>query len=328
MVFELLSAAALTAATPAASLPQSSVAKAPEDLAAEANADTVEAPADRFSRMTVPVTIEGEGPFRFMIDTGSQSTVVTRSLSKKLGLPVVGNAIVVGMASQVPVELVALDGLEFAARTFDGLEVPLLEKRHVGADGILGLDSLQDLRVLIDFRDGSIAVNDAKQLGGNRGYEIVVRARHRLGRLIITRADIDGVNTAVIIDTGAQNSIGNMALRDRLRAKHRETIRTTDVNGFDIFGELDFARNLRIKDIQLSNLPILFSDGPAFEQLGLHKKPAMILGMRDLRVFDRIAIDFAQRKVLFDVPSGVGYRRRMDFGGFASRIDPDRPLAN
>lgn len=289
-------------------------------LVPSADAQLLDAAADRYDRMTVPVTIEGQGPFRFMIDTGAQATVVTRQLGDRLGLQPAGRAIVVGMASRVPVDLVRLDGLEFAARVIDNLAVPALEARHVGADGILGLDSLQDLRVMIDFRDGTIAVDTARALGGNTGYDIVVRARNRLGRLIITEASIDGVRTAVIVDTGAQGSIGNMALMRRLRARQREQGSSTDVNGISLTGAVDFARSLRIKDMELSNLAIMFADSPAFEALGLADRPAMVLGMRELRVFDRVAIDFEARTVLFDVPAASGYRPRMNFGVNPTRL--------
>ncbi|MXP45013.1 aspartyl protease family protein [Allopontixanthobacter sediminis] len=259
--------------------------------------------SDRYERMTVPVTVEGQGPFRFMIDTGSQATVVTRGLSDRLHLEIVGNAIVVGMASRVPVQLVELNGLEFAARVFDNISAPLLEAHHIGADGILGLDSLQDMRVMIDFRDETIAVDTAKELGGNRGYEIVVRARRKLGRLIITDAVIDGVSTAVIIDTGAQASIGNLALRRKLRGSDQGASTATDVNGNTIAGNVVVARSLRIQTMQLSHTAITFADSPAFDELGLGRRPALILGMSNLRMFDRVAIDFNSRQVLFDLPS-------------------------
>ena len=269
---------------------------------------TVDGITDYYERMTVPVTIGGEGPFRFMIDTGAQATVVTRGLSERLALKSLGQATVVGMASRRQVELVQLDGLEFAARTFDDIHAPLLEARHVGADGILGLDSLQDLRVLIDFRAGTIAVDDAEALGGDRGYEIVVRARRKLGRLIIADALIDGVKTAVVIDTGAQGNLGNPVLQKRLRAQKQEQVRSTDVHGVDLIGNLDFVERLKIDRFELANVPVAFADGPAFAALGLDKKPALILGMRDLRLFDRVAIDFGSRTVLFDLPPDVGDR--------------------
>ncbi|AKM07806.1 retroviral-like aspartic protease family protein [Pelagerythrobacter marensis] len=281
---------------------------------ASAGGETIESRTDYFQRMTVPVTIAGRGPFRFMIDTGSQATVVTRGLKDMLALPSLGSATVVGMASAREVELVQLDGLEFAARTFDDIHAPLLEARHIGADGILGLDSLQDLRVLIDFRENTISVDDAEALGGNRGYEIVVRARRKLGRLIIANARIDGVRTAVVIDTGAQGNLGNIALQQRLRARKREEVRTTDVHGTELVGNLAIVRNLKIDDFQLTNVPVAFADGPAFTALGLADTPALVLGMRDLRLFDRVAIDFESRTVLFDLPYGAARRPYYSYG--------------
>jgi len=288
---------------------------------AGAGGETIESRTDYYQRMTVPVTIGGEGPFRFMIDTGAQATVITRGLSDQLALKSLGTATVVGMASAQQVELVEVDGLEFAARTIDNLHAPLLEAHHVGADGILGLDSLQDLRVLIDFREGTIAVDDAKALGGNRGYEIVVRARHKLGRLIIADAEIDGVDTAVVIDTGAQGNTGNLELQRKLRAKKLGVVRSTDVHGVELVGNLDFADYLEIDDIRINNLPIAFADGPAFAALDLDRRPALILGMRDLRIFDRIAIDFESRKVLFDLPPGIDRRGpSIEPGSLPSRL--------
>lgn len=292
---------------PAPTAPAQSIALV-DELAQAADNVTIEGATDYYERMTVPVTIAGEGPFRFMIDTGAQATAVTRGLSEKLALKPLGNAFVVGMASIQQVPLVELDGLEFAARTFDDLHAPLLEARNVGADGILGLDSLQDLRVLIDFREGTIRVDDAEALGGDRGYEIVVRARRKLGRLVIADAQIDGVRTAVVIDTGAQGNLGNLALQERLRASKLEQVSSTDVHGAVLVGDLDFVNRLVIDGFQLNNLPVAFADGPAFAALGLDRKPALILGMRDLRLFDRVAIDFESRTVLFDLPQGIAGR--------------------
>lgn len=320
--FHALAAAALaTAPTPAVDpVLTAEVASGTDPLAPTIDAELLDAKADRNERMTVPVTIEGQGPFRFMIDTGAQATVVTRQLGDRLGLAPAGRATVIGMASRAPVDLVRLDGLEFAARVIDNLAVPALEAQHVGADGILGLDSLQDLRVMIDFREETIAVDTAKALGGNTGYEIIVRARHRLGRLIITEATIDGVRTAVIVDTGAQGSIGNQALMNRLRAKQREQGTAIDVHGGALTGAVDFARSLRIKDMEISNLVIMFADSPAFQALGLHNRPALVLGMRELRVFDRVAIDFEARTVLFDMPKSAAPRSRMNLGVVPSRL--------
>ena len=283
-------------------------AQAPAASAASPTPDIIQAQRDRYERMTVPVTINGRGPFRFLVDTGAQATVVTARVTDDLGLVPTGRATLVAMASRTAVETIALDGLEFAGRRFNNLTTPLLRDRDIGADGIIGLDSLQDLRVILDFRADAITVSDAP-LGTGDGYEIVVRARRRLGQMIITDARIDGVRTAVIIDTGSWHSLGNLALQRKLRAEHSDSMVSTDVAGASIRSDIAVLNDLRIGPLGLSSLPVGFTDSPAFAALGLADKPALILGIGNLRPFDRVAIDFSSRRVLFDVPKTAGADR-------------------
>lgn len=264
---------------------------------------------DRHERMTVPVTVDGAGPYRFLIDTGAQATVVTHEMVDDLALRRSGTAMLVAMGSSKRVETIELDELEFANRTVSGLIAPLLHAHHIGADGILGLDSLQDMRVLIDFRERRMLVADAASLGGNSGYEIVVRARPKLGQMIITDARVNGVKTSVIIDTGAQNTIASPALVAKLRGRRGEQVTSVDVLGTTLLSQSMMVRSLQMGDIVMTNVPVAITDSPIFEALGLEKKPALVLGIGNLRVFNRVAIDFPTRRILFDVPQEYGRGR-------------------
>ena len=62
------------------------------------------------------------------------------------------------------------------------------------------------------------------------------------------------------------------------------------------------AKSLVIDSINFSNVIIAYADAPPFTVLGLAEKPALFLGMRDMRSLDRIAIDFSTRRIYFDVP--------------------------
>ncbi len=258
---------------------------------------------ERHQRLTIPVTIDGSGPYNFMVDTGSQATAITHGINEELDLEHLGTATLVGMASRRSVDLVELEELGLGSRTIYNLSAPILNREHVGADGIIGLDTLQDMRVLIDFRNETIAVADAEQEYSSRGFEIIVKARTKLGQLLITDAEIEGVKATVIIDTGAQTSLGNKVLQRRIRAKRQEDITTTDVNGVSMVGEWAIAREIKIEGLTLKNMPIAFADAPAFEALGLGDKPVISLGMQHLKIFNRVAIDFSKKRVLFDLPS-------------------------
>lgn len=273
-------------------------------------AEVIAAERDRYERMTVPVTVNGAGPFRFLVDTGAQATVITARVTDVLGLVPTGHATLIAMASRSAVDTVEIDGLEFAGRRFGGLTAPLLRDRDIGADGIIGLDALQNLRVILDFRRDTISVT-GPPASAYEAYEIVVRARRKLGQMIITDARIDGVRTAVIIDTGSWHSLANPALRRRLRARGADPQVATDVTGAELRSAVGIVRELRIGPLTLAGLALGFADSPVFAALGLERTPALLLGIGNLRPFDRVAIDFASRRVLFDVPPGAG-RGRLD----------------
>jgi len=266
---------------------------------------------DRHNRMTVPVQIGTHGPFRFLIDTGSERTVLSRQIATAMSLPIAGNGIVVGVAGSQAVELVDVEEISLGKRTYYTLTAPLLEQQHIGADGIVGLDSLQDQRVLIDFPRDTIVIGDAASLGGSRGFEIMVNARRRSGQLIMTNALVDGVHTDIVIDTGSDSSIGNMALRNAL-TRRRQAQQTVlySVTGQQLSADLIMASTIEVSGLQLHNTFLAFADSPAFHRLGLVKRPAMLLGMAQLRMFQRIAIDFAKRRILFDLPAEVASANR------------------
>ncbi len=266
---------------------------------------------ERNNRLTVPVMIQGTGPYNFMIDTGSQATAVTHEINTLLGFTPLGTATLVGMASRRPVDIVEVEHLTVGSHDIYDLVAPVLNRTHVGADGIIGLDSLQDFRVLIDFREGSIAVEDvSSKKPSNNGFEIIVRAKQEMGQLLITDAVVEGVKAVVIIDTGAQASLANLALRDKLRAKRAEEVTTTDVNGVSMIGQLSTVRSLTIQGLSLRDVPLTFADAPAFDALGLHDTPVLALGMQHLKMFDRVAIDFSNKRILFDVPRDVARELR------------------
>ncbi|MEQ1496399.1 MAG: retroviral-like aspartic protease family protein [Novosphingobium sp.] len=269
-----------------------------------AEIDVIQTKDDKFARLTVPVRIGAFGPFQFMIDTGSQNTVISTGVASTIGVPIGNKVKVIGVAGSEMVDTVEIDEIMLGRRSYYGVLSPLLERADIGADGIIGLDSLQGQRVQIDFKKGVMAVADAKSLGGNRGFEIVVTARRRSGQLIMTNAVVDGIKVQVVIDTGSDTSIGNRALQRQLSKRGMQgTTTLKSVTGQTITADIGVAKRLQIQDAVFGNVLIAYADSPHFAALGLDKEPSLFLGMRDLRQLDRIAIDFSTRKIYFDLPS-------------------------
>jgi predicted aspartyl protease len=119
----------------------------------------------------------------------------------------------------------------------------------------------------------------------------------------MTNAVIDGVRTNVIIDTGADTSVGNRALQQALSQRNSGSqITLLSATGQTLTAELGFPRKLSIGSIDITNLLVAYADTPVFTVLELDKKPTLLLGMRELRLFKRIAIDFNSRRVYFALP--------------------------
>ena len=109
-----------------------------------------------------------------------------------------------------------------------------------------------------------------------------------------------------MLDTGAALSIGNAALRARLAKKGMlkviGPISLVSVTGEPLNGELAIVRRLEIGGATLERLAVVFAEAHTFRQLKLDRKPAMLLGMNGLRVFEQVAIDFAGRRLSLVLP--------------------------
>lgn len=267
---------------------------------------------DRSERMTVQVQVNGSTAVPFIVDTGSERTVIANDLAKRLLLESGPQLTLATISGKAVVNSFFIERLTTAAVNLEGLEAPGLERSNLGAYGLLGIDSLEDNRVLLDFAKQTMDVLPSPKGRGTSKLEngmIVVTAKRKAGRMIISSAKIDGMRVDIILDTGAQSSMGNAALRDKLRRRHRTIdyipVQMRSVTGSTLVGEFTQIQEIEVGGLTMTNLPITFADNYAFTALKLQDRPAILLGMDALRLFDRVMIDFGNRRVGFDLPSGV-----------------------
>ena len=272
-----------------------------------ADSETVAYLPDETSRMTVPVNITGSGPYRFLVDTGSERTIISRELAQQLRLEPGATAVVHSMTEVSDIRTAIIPSLDLGVRRVRNIHAPMLERRHLGAEGLLGIDSLQSQRVVLDFVRGEMTISPSRREEG-RWPEgtIVVNARSRYGHLMLVDASFDGERVYVIVDTGAQITVANNALRRRLERRRRLgpllPVEITSVTGGTIDAEYGIAGRITIGGAGIRNLPVAFADANPFRQLDLLDRPAMLLGMDALQLFDRVSFDFASRRVRLLLP--------------------------
>ncbi len=316
-----LIAAVLSAAT-ATSAPAQSLMNALDTIAQHhpvddrTQADDVKMRKDMNERMTVAVRLGGTGPFRFLVDTGADRTSISSAVAARLGLEA-GEAVslhtVTGMST---VQTATVPDLQLSKSRLRVVDAPILDAANMGADGILGTDSLRSQRVMFDFDKNIMTIVPSEQrIVPSRDGSVVVTGRLRNGRLIVTNAIADGQRITVVLDTGSQVSVGNDALR--LRLGNAGLVRSTgaidleSVTGDTMEGEYTFVKKLEVGEVTLANLAVVFADAHTFKKLGLEDHPALLLGMNALRAFKKVSIDFANKKLRLMLPETGQLDQRM-----------------
>ena len=256
------------------------------------------------SRMTVEVTVNGRGPYHFVVDSGADTTAVGLKVARDLQLPLGTPVILNGMTDRNIVDRVRVASLTLGPSTISNLEVPALKEEDLGGDGMIGIDALVRQRLMMDFDNKVIKVEDAAKPVEHFTDEIVIVARLQHGQLILTHVKAGGFSLDAVIDTGSEITIGNLALRDRLMSRNLNkewTIATTGVTGKTVDLQLGQLRELRVGSIVLHNIPIAFADVPPFKVFGLSDTPALLLGTDILQNFRKVSLDFGDRKVRFQL---------------------------
>jgi predicted aspartyl protease len=261
---------------------------------------------DTSDRMTVPVTVGGNGPFRFLVDTGADRTAISSAVAAQLGLETSEEASLHSLTGMSTVKTATVRNLKLSQRDLNIADAPILDAGNMGADGILGTDSLRSQRVVFDLQNNLMTIVPAEERVPREDGVIVVTGKLRNGRLIVTNAIADGNVITVVLDTGAEVSIGNEALRARLTrsglVKSTGAVGLESVTGDILQGEYTFVKRLEVGDVNLANLAVVFADAHTFSRLGLDRRPALLLGMNALRAFKKVSIDFASKKLRVILP--------------------------
>ena len=276
-----------------------------------ADAQKIATVNDAAKRLTVTVSINGQGPYNFVIDTGADRTVFADDIAATLGLPHGGQVMVQGVVRTLPSQTVLVRDLSFGPVTKQYLHIPVLPRALLQADGYLGLDALDEHRVTFDFKNHLLEVGE--KLSGGFGHYLhrddaqsVIPVSGDFGHLRSADCNIAGVPAAAFIDTGAAVSVGNPELFAALQGSNSGmaqsgTIPLTGVTGGTIDGHLALVDTIKLKDLNFSDCTLVIADLQIFDIWGLAKKPALMIGMNYLRQFAKVSIDYGSKELRFDL---------------------------
>ena len=259
---------------------------------------------DHIGRVVVAATVNGKGPFRFIVDTGATHSTITPDLARALELKPseLPSIILNGITGTAQVSAVTLDKLQTGDLIVDGLIVPVVGSEvMVGADGILGAAGLTEKSISIDFMRNRVEISGAVKSAVSE-VAMKLHATRVTHGLMILRMQVGKVQALAVIDTGSERTLGNIALRDALNERRRPgtVAQVTSVYGATAQvepGEIWRVPSLLIDTLRIEDVNVVYGNFHIFEVWGLQDKPAMIIGMDVLGTVSALAIDFKNRDI-------------------------------
>jgi predicted aspartyl protease len=256
---------------------------------------------DRIGRIWAPVMINGQGPYRLVLDTGASRSAITRAVVDELGLAVRSDAVRLrGTTGSAVVDAVKVKTLEIGELLIEDTTMPIVADAFGGAQGVLGGAGLEDKRIVIEFRGDRIDIARSHRRPAPPGFS-VVPFKYRPADGMRVSATVGSIKVIALIDTGAQMTVGNLALRAALARRQGGQ----GESGQGIVGvteDIQQATSARIPSIVageliVRNASILFSDLYIFEYWKLQSQPAVLIGMDVLGILDTLVIDYKRREL-------------------------------
>lgn len=265
---------------------------------------------------TVDLTINGQGPYQFIVDTGATLTAVFENITDEQAFAPAeeGEKRVLGIVGAqalpaVTIGEIDVGGLKMVNHT--GVVIPDWEGDGPKPKGVLGLDFLARYTVFFDATRRVIEFYDPANLPEEH-LSVMTSARMRYstfnrdyGGLYTLTVSMSGRRVPCIVDLGADGTLINYSAMRRLLGglyvdPPRATGTSTGSRIRDVFGDEARARSIEVRPIRIGGArwgrkTLVVYNAGIFQALGIHRKSYGLLGADILR--DRsFVFDFADRR--------------------------------
>ncbi|MGE0128370.1 MAG: retropepsin-like aspartic protease [Blastocatellales bacterium] len=178
-------------------------------LCALATAQTLAASTTQFKlvngyMIVIPVTVNGAGPYEFLLDTGTNTTLISEEFARALRLRPIDRVELVTVAGSRIVPRAKLESVVISGKTAMNLEALFSDLREARAfkpeiHGVLGMNFLAQFNFMINYRERRIEFEDEDELEKSlRGARLPMERNE--GRALITSAGKERLR--LVLDSG------------------------------------------------------------------------------------------------------------------------------
>jgi predicted aspartyl protease len=213
--------------------------------------------------VVIPVQINGQGPFDFLLDTGTNTTLIIPELARQLNLRPTDQVSLITLSGTQVVPRAMIDHLRLATRAVARLEVlfdDLRGLRSVDSKicGVLGQNFLSHFNYLLDYRERRIEFDEEGELE-SRLQGTPLQIEQNEGKLmILAQAALSVKETLrLVLDSGASDLVifAPASIKMEFELERRESLLiTTNAMGKQV--KCGLLPGLQIGSERLVDLPI------------------------------------------------------------------------
>lgn len=266
--------------------------------------------------ITVQTTIDGRGPYDFVIDTGATLTIAFENLAMVEALPPTGGSKkrILGITGSAEFDTHHFGTVGIGQASMEdhvGVIVPDWEAPRKSPAGIIGLDFLRQYAVVfdVDARTMKIYPHGGIPKSAIKGWRTTKLQRKTFtaatGALYTTSAAINYFQATFIVDTGSVSTLINYNAAESLfsGAVSRDLGEgfTTGSRLRDLFDDRTHARTALIYRVQIGrtiwrNVGVWVKDAEIFDEMQVQRLSYGLLGL-DLLSTQNFAFDFGEDRL-------------------------------
>ncbi len=159
--------------------------------------------------IVIPVTVNGAGPYEFLLDTGTNTTLISAEFARQSRLRPIDRIELVTVAGSQILPRAQLESVAIGAKTAKNVEALFSDLREVRAVkpeicGVVGQNFLAQFNYLINYRERRIEFEDDAELENSLSGERLPLECHE-GRAIVLAQSARKKSWRLALDSGISN---------------------------------------------------------------------------------------------------------------------------
>jgi len=248
----------------------------------------------------LPVHVNGQGPFDFILDTGAGTSLLSTELAEQLTVKILGSKEGQSAGGNVSVSLGQIDSLAVGKTNVNGVDVGIVDLTHIGKtvgariDGDLGYNFLKHFRVTIDYHDFELRLEDPKgveSFARRTQTEVPIRLAAPAKPLILVDVHANGRGPfQFAIDTGTSTTAITPDLARQLGVES-SPVGAGTTGGAPVDFSAGSLQSFQLGGAKIDNMAVIVADFFEMLSAAVGAKLEGIVGYNFLRNY-KVVIDY------------------------------------